>query len=396
MSLSCPSPGNASRQHHPAVCRTLNRRRRVVISVVLLLVGLAGPVAAEVWTDSTGQFQIEAEFVGIRGTDLYLKKATGAIIKVPLARLSADSQQLARRRAAAATPAPDAAATDDAPDAAIRALQARIEAGDLRAVWDALPSGHQRDVNDLIRTFGANMDVGVWTAGTGLVQKIVRLLKEKKEFLLSQPALSQGPVNMATIAENWDGLVGVLETIVTSELADLKQLQAIDMGAFFDGTGKKLADRLAALAKAADDKKLALTEFPAMPVEAMPLAGLATAKISTVKRDGDTATLRVENDGKTEEHEFVRVDGKWLPRPMVDEWPDKIRDAKTALTITMPDRLKKNRLQIIMPLQMIQGVVDQLLAAKTQAEFDQVLQQVMQMFAPAGNAPPGAAAPGGP
>lgn len=396
MSLSCPSPGNASRQHHPAVCRTLNRRRRVVISVVLLLVGLAGPVAAEVWTDSTGQFQIEAEFVGIRGTDLYLKKSTGAIIKVPLARLSADSQQLARRRAAAATPAPDAATSDDAPDVAIRALQARIEAGDLRAVWDALPSGHQRDVNDLIRTFGANMDGGVWTAGTGLVQKIVRLLKEKKEFLLSQPALSQGPVNMATIAENWDSLVGVLETIVTSELADLKQLQAIDMGAFFDGTGKKLADRLAALAKAADDKKLALTEFPAMPVEAMPLAGLATAKISTVKRDGDTATLRVENDGKTEEHEFVRVDGKWLPRPMVDEWPDKIREAKTALTTTMPDRLKKNRLQIIMPLQMIQGVVDQLLAAKTQAEFDQVLQQVMQMFAPAGNAPPGAAAPGGP
>ena len=43
-------------------------------------------------------------------------------------------------------------------------------------------------------------------------------------------------------------------------------------------------------------------------------------------------------------------------------------------------------------MQMILGVVDQLLATKTQAEFDQVIQQIMQTFAPQG--PGGAAGPG--
>jgi hypothetical protein len=150
---------------------------------------------------------------------------------------------------------------------------------------------------------------------------------------------------------------------------------------------------LAALAKAADEKKLSQTDFPGVPVDAMPLSGLATAKFSTVKIEGDTATLRVENEGKTEDHEVVRVDGKWLPKEMVAQWQEKMQAAADALTKDMPERLAKNKMQIILPMQMVQGVLDQLLAAKTQQEFDQIVQQVMQTFAPQA---PGAQPGGGP
>jgi hypothetical protein len=336
---------------------------------------------------------VEAEFLGIRGADLYLKKPNGTTIKVPLARLNADSQALARRLAMPAAPA--APAADDTPDAVARALQANLEAGNLRAMWDALPSGYQRDVNDLIHTFAANMDADVWTAGTGLVRKVIRVLKEKKEFLLNQPALAQAPIDATAMSKNWDPLVSVLDAIATSDLADLEKLKTLDVGVFLDGTGKKIAEQLAVLAKAADDQKLSLTEFPAMPVEAMPLAGIANAKFSTVQIQGDTATLRIENDGETEDQEVVRVDGKWLPKPMVDQWSEQMQAAKTALTTSMPENLKKNKLQIVMPMQMIQGVLDQLLAAKTQAEFDQVIQQVMQTFMPQMGAPPAGGAPDG-
>jgi hypothetical protein len=341
---------------------------------------------AEVWTDSSGQFQVEAEFLGIRGADLFLKKPNGTTIKVPLARLSGESQDLARRLAMSAAPA--APAADDTPDAVARALQANLEAGNLRAMWDALPSGYQRDVNDLIHTFAANMDADVWTAGSGLVRKVLRVLKEKKEFLLNQPALAQAPGGATAISDNWDPLVGVLEAIVASELADLEKLKTLDIGVFLDGTGKKIAEQLAVLAKTADDQKLALTEFPAIPVEAMPLAGIANAKFSTVRIDGDTATLQIENEDGTEQHQVVRVDGKWLPKEMVDQWSEQMQTAKTALTTTMPENLKKNKMQIVLPMQMIQGVLDQLLAAKTQAEFDQVIQQIMQTFMPQMDGPP--------
>jgi hypothetical protein len=313
-------------------------------------------------------------------------------IKVPLARLSAESQQLARQLAMPAAPA--APAAGDTPDAAARALQASMEAGELRAVWDALPSSYQRDVNDLVHAFAANMDADLWRSGTGLVRKAIRVLKEKKEFILQQPALAASPVDTTAMIENWDPIVGVLETIAASDLADLEKLKTLDVGVFLDGTGKKIAEQLAALAKAADDKKLSLTEFPGVPVDAMPLAGIGSAKFSTVKIEGDTATLRIENDGKTEEEEVVRVDGKWLPKKMVDQWSEQMQSAKTALTTQMPESLKKNKMAVVVPMQMILGVLDQLLATKTQAEFDQVIQQVMQTFAPQGpGAPPAGDAP---
>jgi hypothetical protein len=212
------------------------------------------------------------------------------------------------------------------------------------------------------------------------VQKAVRVLKEKKEFLLKQPTLAMARVDPKIAAENWDGAVGVLDTITSSELADLEKLKTLEVGAFLDGTGKKVADQLAALAKAADEKKMSLTEFPGVTVDAMPLAGIAKAKLSTVKMEGDTATLRVENEGKTEDHEVVRVDGKWLPKEMVDQWQGKMEAAKAALTKDMPERLQKGKEQIVPLIQKLQAALDQMLAAKTQPEFDQVIGQLLQAF----------------
>lgn len=389
--------------------RTIRHGTAVVSLAAVALFAFVVPAMAEVWKDRTGQFEVEAEFLGIRGMDVYLKKPNGVTIKVPLDRLSVESQQLARQLATPPAPAapavPAAPGAPDTPDEAARALAASLEAGNLRAIWDAMPAGYQGDVHDLIHTFAENMDADVWKAGSDLLQKAIRVLKEKKEFLLKQPALAQAPGGAAAAAENWDGLVGVLETIAGSELADLQKLKTLDISAFADGTGKKVADQLAAFAKAADEKKMSLTDFPGVPVDAMPLAGLGTAKFSTVKIEGDTATLRVENEGKTEDHEVVRVDGKWLPKEMVDQWQEKMQAAKDALTKDMPERLKKNKMQIILPMQMVQGVLDQLLAAKTQEEFDQVVQQIMQTFTPqmpgaGAGVPPGtpgpaAAPPGG-
>lgn len=369
------------------------RRWLAALCAAAVLTFLAVPAAAETWTDSSGSFQVEAKFLGIRGADVYLEKAGGVVIKVPLARLNATSQDLARRLALAAAPP---ATADDTPDAAARAVQANLEAGNIRAVWDALPSSYQRDIDGLIHTFAANMDADVWRAGTGLFRKVVRVLKEKKEFLLNQPLLAQGPVEASAMADNWEALVTVLETLATSDLADLEKLKTLDLGAFLDGTGKQLAEQLAALAKAAEDKPLELTEFPGMPVEAMPLAGIASAKFSTVQIQGDSATLRIENADSTEDQEVVRVDGKWLPKEMVDQWSEQMEAARTALTTTMPESLKKNKMQIVAPMQMIQAVLDQLLAAKTQEEFDEVIEQVMAMFMPQGlGEPPAGDAPGG-
>lgn len=60
---------------------------RRLLSVLLLLV-VAGPALARIWTDATGKYTTEATLVECQGGIAYLKKDNGAIVSVPVTRLS--------------------------------------------------------------------------------------------------------------------------------------------------------------------------------------------------------------------------------------------------------------------------------------------------------------------
>jgi WD40 repeat protein len=53
-----------------------------------LIVALACPLFAREWTDSTGQFRIEAELVSVKNEKVYLERSDGQVVAVPLERLS--------------------------------------------------------------------------------------------------------------------------------------------------------------------------------------------------------------------------------------------------------------------------------------------------------------------
>jgi hypothetical protein len=55
------------------------------------------PVAGREWTDNSGRFHIEAEFVDFQGQTVQLKKANGATIRVLVERLSKSDQDLVKR-----------------------------------------------------------------------------------------------------------------------------------------------------------------------------------------------------------------------------------------------------------------------------------------------------------
>ena len=44
----------------------------------------AGRIFAETWSDNTGKFKVEAQFVAIQGDKVVLKKADGSTLQVPL------------------------------------------------------------------------------------------------------------------------------------------------------------------------------------------------------------------------------------------------------------------------------------------------------------------------
>jgi len=89
----------------------MKRLPRSIPSVAVLIAAgffATPPALAETWSDNTGKFQVEADFVDINGRSVILRKANGSTITVPLTRLSTESRALAEKldRLVAVTPIP--------------------------------------------------------------------------------------------------------------------------------------------------------------------------------------------------------------------------------------------------------------------------------------------------
>jgi hypothetical protein len=91
--------------------------KRICLGAVVCFVfavGVSG-AAARKWTDTTGKFNVEAEFVEVQNGKVRLKKPDGKIVVVPLEKLSAADQAFVKSRpssksAGAASSKPGAAA----------------------------------------------------------------------------------------------------------------------------------------------------------------------------------------------------------------------------------------------------------------------------------------------
>ena len=90
-SCSCP-------EFRPASAAKAVRFLGALTVLMLMLAGATESLRAETWTDTTGKFTLEADFVGVKAGEVYLKKKSdGVTIKVPFQKLSAESQQLGTR-----------------------------------------------------------------------------------------------------------------------------------------------------------------------------------------------------------------------------------------------------------------------------------------------------------
>ena len=64
---------------------------------VFFALSLAGVASGETWTDQSGNYQVEAEYVRVEGKSVVLRKIDGSTVKVPIDRLSAESRAQAKR-----------------------------------------------------------------------------------------------------------------------------------------------------------------------------------------------------------------------------------------------------------------------------------------------------------
>ena len=255
-------------------------------------------------------------------------------------------------------------------DAAVMAVTKSLSEDKPESIWQALPASYQKDGNDLIAAFAKSCDPDIYNRSFGIAKKLVLVLQKKKDLIISHPMLAQTGINSQSLAQNWDGVVNVVSLVVNSELSDLNKVKTLDVEKFLAVTGSQLMKSAQELAKLAPNAKVDMQ------------ASIASVKATLVKTEGDTATVKMEVAGEApQETLFKQVEGRWIPKEMADEWKAGVARAKANLEKSAASSKVENRELTLSQFKMVDGVLDQLLAAKTAEEFNNTVLLGMPMVA---------------
>ncbi|MGE3315437.1 MAG: hypothetical protein AB7O26_10000, partial [Planctomycetaceae bacterium] len=152
--------------------------------------------------------------------------------------------------ASATSPKPPAAhpAPSQTPDRAVSTVLEGMQANHPEAIWDFLPASMQANLNEAVREVGRSADAELWTRVAGLLEKIATIFETKKEFILASPFWKTAEkVDPKKIEANWEHVVGLLHSVVRSELADVERLKEFDGRKFLADAGGKFLTHLQAL-----------------------------------------------------------------------------------------------------------------------------------------------------
>lgn len=236
----------------------------------------------------------------------------------------------------------------DTADAAVRAVIDGLRKDHPEALWDFLPASYQQDLNDLGHDFARRMDPEVWSSAIKVVRKVASVFSSKKEFL--------APLAPAT---DWGQLATLLRTLADSELGDLERLKTADGRAMLATSG-------AAAMKQWD----LLTQFAGGLGE----LNLGELQVTLESSTGDTAVVVVDIPGiEPQPSEFVKVEGKWIPRTLAESWVEKIGEARARMILLSPDNLAGFKPRTMTLLASLDMVLDKLASSRNAGEFQEAL-----------------------
>jgi|ETNmetMinimDraft_26_1059896.scaffolds.fasta_scaffold45056_1 hypothetical protein len=262
-------------------------------------------------------------------------------------------------------------ALPETPIGTVKAVAEALNQNQPQVLWQALPATYQQDLTALTHEFAAKMDAEVYDKIIATLQKTVTLAEDKKEFILSSSYMEMAAAERADAERGYDAVVDILETLLNSEISSVESLKSIDYESFLASTGGKIMDKVAAVSKASPDDPYT-NEFKAK---------LSDATYELVSAEGDSAVVRVTAaDGESELLDLVRVEGRWVPKEMADDWTETIGSARDELANMSEEEVASNKMQILMGVAMVDSFIDQLAATSTQEEFEGVIQGLIGSF----------------
>jgi len=361
---------------------------------VLIAAGFfATPAAlAETWSDNTGKFQVEADFVDIDGTSVILRKANGATLTVPLSRLSAESRALAEKldhpvpvtrtaltnaerilkTAVPPSVAPMPAFPDDASlQATFEFCRSQILAGHPEVFWHALP----RDVremfdrqdlrNELVAPLKA--EEPAINASQDLLKQIAAILIKKKQFVLDSEMLTNlaPPETLPMVRQGYDPAVGLTYELGML-LLSMNTLESQTVTELLNERGPRLGGHLKAI----------LSLVPPEMIEA------TLSRTEIAQQDDKTGVMRLQReDGTAQTIEMVRYGDRWVTRNFADNWlanKESIEAELKSNIKSLPETpaAKEAIASVAEGITFLTNAIAPLSDSSTQQEFDQALKNL--------------------
>ena len=245
-------------------------------------------------------------------------------------------------------------------DQAVMAVVAGLKEDQPQVIWQALPASYQDDVSGLVREFAGQMEDSLWDQTFGTLAKLTRVLDEKRQFVLEHPAVAEQLSKSPNAEATYDAVVILLRTLLSSDISSLQRLSDFDGERFLATTGSQVIAQMGDLAALAPDSKETLDE-------------ISSLSVTLSRTEGERAWVLIEKpDEKTEEVEFVLVEGKWIPARMAEGWDSGIAGAREQLGQVDFDPAQTAQAGAM--LTMVDGAMEGLLAAQTSEQFQASVQ----------------------
>jgi hypothetical protein len=352
----------------------------LVVGLALILDGSSS--RAEEWTSLETNQTIQGTFLGMWQDKVVLRLTNGRRVVVAKAQLAAASRLQADELAAekeearakriaelsqSSAPVASIAATPAAPyvpvtqqaglKESIEAIAKQLEAGHIRALWDAMPPKYQRDVQEFVRLANQSQSDQQYLASQRLAAQLGRTLIAQREFVFNYPAMaSLPPQAMEWVEKLYGPAAGIITVFGDPEVISLEAIRSDDWEPMIAALDEAMAPHLAALVRT-------------VPVEYNPLASLTDLSDSAVQMTNENAgTVTITGpQGQPSAQAFVRVDGKWLPEDMVSGWDAALAEARNQAA---QQNNQQTAMASMAAISMIGAALGNIESAETQEEFN--------------------------
>jgi hypothetical protein len=258
-------------------------------------------------------------------------------------------------------------ANPSTPDGTVTFFAEAMQNDQLDLVWKSLvPESYKSDIAEITTTFAEKIDPAVYDQGFSIVMRAIEVLDDRKEIILASETFKSTGGDADEIRTSLSNTQALTETLKTSKIATLEGLGSVDWEQFLATTGNQLLQHAKAIEAEEGDN---------------PLNDLDSLEVETISASEDRATVRISSaNHEPEDVEMARVEGRWIPAELADEWDKSVDEARQGLAEMTPETMAAQKTQIMMFFGMATGLIDQIASLQTPEEFDAAIGPMLAGF----------------